>query len=87
MALTIFSVMLRLAVVATACVVRGNSEMTVLSPTLEMSRSLSEEENMFEQRELMMTSIWLSLIFFTRGPRLQKLVMVFVSYAKGNVEP
>ena len=57
MAPTIFPVMLRLAEVATACVVRGNSEMTVLSPTLEMSLSLSEDENIFEQRELMMTSI------------------------------
>lgn len=70
MALTIFPVMFRLAVVATTCVVRGNSEITVLSPTLEMSLSRSDEENMLEQRALMMASIWLSLIFLTSGPRL-----------------
>ena len=49
--------MFLLAVVATVGVVLGSSEMTVFNPTLEMSRNLSEEENMLEQRELMMTSI------------------------------
>lgn len=67
--------MLRLAEVATACVVLGNSEMTVLSPTLEMSLSRSEDENILEQRELMMTSIWLSFIFLTSGPRLNIIIV------------
>ena len=54
---TILLVMLRLALVATAGVVRGSSAITVFSPTLEMSLNLSESENMLEQRELIMTSI------------------------------
>ena len=70
MASTILLVMFLLALVATAGVVLGNSAITVFSPTLEISRSRSESENMLEQRALMMTSIWLSLIFFTSGPRL-----------------
>ena len=57
MASTIFPVMFLLAFVATAWVVRGSSAITVFRPTLEMSRSRSESENMLEQSELMTTSI------------------------------
>lgn len=39
---------------------------------LEMSRSFSESENMLLQSVLTTTSIWLSLIFLTRGPKLAR---------------
>ena len=51
--------------------VRGSSTMTVFRPTEEMSRRRSTSENMLEHRAFITTSVWLSLIFFTRGPRLE----------------
>lgn len=50
----------------------GSSEITVLRPMLEMSRSCSLSDSMLVQSVSTMVSTWYSFTFPTSGPRLRE---------------